>query len=94
MHQSDFWQDLLVKKLAQCKVSTQRNMPPSKIQAHYTLHVGEYSISLRLSDHYNFIKYILSINIQTEIIMLKRLTIMYLTQYTDFTKAFFTFKMP
>jgi len=37
MHQSDFWQEWLVKKLAQCKVSTQGNMPPSRIQAHNPL---------------------------------------------------------
>jgi hypothetical protein len=37
MHHSDIWQDWMVKKLAQYKVSTQGHMPLSGIQAHKPL---------------------------------------------------------
>ena len=85
----------MVKKLGQCKVSTQGNMPPSKIPDRNLLSMWvNIAYPLDSVDHYNFIKYVLSINIQTEIIMLTRFPVnVFVTQYTDFTMTFFTFKM-
>jgi len=95
MYQSDFWQGWLVKKLGQCKVSTQGNMPPSKIPDRNLLSMWvNIAYPLDSVDHYNFIKYVLSINIQTEIIMLTRFPVnVFVTQYTDFTMTRLTFTL-